>query len=320
MTITLPGLMRADTAALRSTADRWDRVTAALDAAVDDQGRATRDLPNHWSSGPGAQAAQDANADLRARIGNAYWHCHQISLAVRGFAEDMEHFRRMLHAVVGDAERDGLRIDLASGRITGPFEAGPALIDSYVQQIAEILAGANAADQEGFGLVDGHILRDSAAPSGELLPLNEMFLASLSTSDAYYRALWWDAQHPVNQERAIAEHPEIVGASVGFPSGARDAANRLLLQRRHAELLTQRTQLLGRPGGQSPDQAYRDQLQQVDARIGAVDELQRRLDDPARPRAYLTGYQPGQETTAVLSDGDTEWDRTDVKLMGRWPE
>jgi hypothetical protein len=320
MTITLDGLMHADTAALLSAADRWDQVTAALDTAVEDQGQATRDLPNHWSSGPGAQAAQEANADLRARIGNAYWHCHQIALAVRGFAEDVEHFRRKLLGVVGDAERDGLRIDLASGRITGPFEAGPALIDSYVQRISEILAQANAADQDGVGLVDEHVLWDSAEPSGELRPLNEISLASLSTSDDYYRALWWDAQHPVNQERAIAEHPEIVGAGVGFPSAARDAANRLLLQRRHAALLTQRAQLLGSTAGQSPDQAHRDQLQQVDTQIGAVDQLQQRLDDPAHPKTYLTGYQPGQETTAELSHGDTKWDRTDVKLMGRWSE
>jgi hypothetical protein len=320
MTITLQGLMRADTAALSSAADRWDRVGAALDAAVEDQGRATRDLPNHWSSGPGAQAAQEANADLRARIGNAYVHCHQIALAVRGFAEDMVHFRQKLRGLVGDAERDGLRIDLASGQITGPFEAGTALIDSYVQQISEILTQANALDQEGAGLVNAHILYEGAAPTGDLRPLNEISLASLSTSEPYYRAMWWDAQHPLNQDRAIAEHPEIVGASVGFPSGARDAANRLLLERQHAALLTQRTQLLGSAAGQSPDQAHRDQLQQVDARIGAIDHLQRRLDDPARPKAYLTGYRPGQETAAVLSHGDTEWDRTDVALMGRWPK
>lgn len=318
MTITLQGLMHADTAALLSAADRWDRVSAALDAAVEDQGRATLDLPNHWSSGPGAQAAQEANADLRARIGNAYVQCHQIALAVRGFAEDMEHFRRKLRRLVGDAERDGLRIELASGQITGPFEAGTALIDSYVQQISEILAQANAVDQDGAGLVGAQVRHDGAAPPGDLRPLNEISLASLSTSEPYYRALWWDAQHPLNQDRAIAEHPEIVGASAGFPSAARDAANRLLLRRQHAVLLTQRAQLLS--GGQSPDQAHRDQLRQVDAQIGAVGQLQRRLDDPARPRAYLTGYRPGQETAAVVSHGDTEWDRTDVTLMGRWPE
>lgn len=316
MTITLQGLMHADIAALLSTADRWDRVAAALDAAVEDQGRATRDLPNHWSSGPGSQAAQEANADLRVRIGNAYGHCHQIALAVRGFAEDLEHLRRQLHGLVGDAERDGLRIDLASDRITGPIEAGTALIDSYVQQISEIVAQANAVDQEAVGLVDPHVLRDSAAPDGELRPLNEISLASLSGSDDYYRALWWDAQHPLNQERAIAEHPEIVGASGGFPSDARDAANRLLLQRQHAALLTQRSQILS----SLPDQAHRDQLRQVDTGIEAVDQLQQRLDDPARPKTYLTGYRPGQETAAVLSHGDTKWDRTDVKLMGRWPE
>ena len=316
MTITLPGLMHADTAALLSAADRWDRVSAALDTAVEDQGRATRDLPHHWSSGPGAQAAQEANADLRVQIGNAYLQCHQIALAVRGFAEDIEHFRQKLHAVVGEAERDGLRIELATGQITGPFEAGTALIDSYVQQISEILSQANALDQEGAGLVDRQTRYGGAAPTGDLLPLNEIALASLSTSDPYYRAMWWDAQHPLNQDRAIAEHPEIVGASVGFPSGARDAANRLLLERQHAALLTQRAQLLQR----APDPASRDQLQHVDTQIAAAGQLQRRLDDPARPKTYLTGYRPGQESTAVLSRGDTEWDRTDIGLMGRWPK
>jgi hypothetical protein len=320
MTITLHGLMHADTAALRSTADRWDRVTAAVDAAVDDLGRATRDLPYHWSAGPGAQAAQQADDDLRVRIGNAYWHCHQIALAVRGFAQDIDHFRRVLRDLVGDAERDGLRIDLATGQITAPVEAGAALIDSYVQQISAILVRANDADLRGTEKVDPHVLRDARAPTGELRPLNEIGLASLAGSTESYQALWWDAQHPVNQERAINEHPEIVGASAGLPSRARDAANRLLLQREHAALLTRRSQLLGSSAGRSPDQAQRDQLGQVDARIGAVDRLQRRLDDPARPQAYLTGYRPGQEGEAVLSDGAAEWDRTDVSLIGRWNE
>jgi hypothetical protein len=327
MTITLPGLLHADTATLRATADHWDQVVASIDATVEDLGGATRELPDHWSSGPGAQAAQDKSAELRVRIGNAHHRCHQISLAVRGYAEDLEHYRTMLHDVVAEAEGKGIRIDLAGGQLTAPVDLalGPDGVQAYARQISEILAKANESDQEASKIVRFHTLELRETPSADMRGLDEIALADFPRDTAGYRALWWDAQHPMNQERAINEHPELIGPAEGLPSSARDAANQVLLQREKESLLARREQLRaaqGAAGGHSPDQAHQEvyrQLGDVEARLGSVAHLQQRLADPAQPKVYLTGYQPGAEQQAVLTDGDPEWDRTDIALTGRWP-
>ena len=75
MTITLQGLLAADAGRLFEVAGRWDRLALALDAAVEDVGWDTRDLPNHWPAGPSSRAARDKLADLRVQLGNGHGHC-----------------------------------------------------------------------------------------------------------------------------------------------------------------------------------------------------------------------------------------------------
>ena len=306
MTITLQGLLHADTATLRSVADRWERLVAAIDTTVEDLGRTTQDLPHHWSSGPGAQAAQQKRADLRAEVGNAHRYCDAIGHAVRAFADDLEHYRRLLHGVVAEARDRGFTIDLESGRITAPIQplgsAGPS-IDGYVAQIGEILAKASAADDQAATVLTGNLAGEldlAGARPPDYLEVDPYALSVAAPAD---RAAWWHAQHPLIQERYVAAYPEVVGAAEGLPSKDRDAANRILLQRRRAELLAAAQRLDTAQHG-----AGSQALAGVDAHLAAADSLQRRLDDPSRPRSYLVDYQPGDEQHAVPGAGGTEWD------------
>lgn len=310
MTITVQGLLHADTATLRSVADRWERLVAAIDTAVEDLGRTTQDLPHHWSSGPGSQAAQQKRAGLRAEVGNAHRYCDTIGHAVRAFADDLEHYRQMLHSLVGEAHERGFTIDLESGRITAPIQplgsAGPS-IDGYVQQIGEILAKASAADDQAAAVLGDNLAGEldlAASRPPDYLEVDPYALSIAAPAD---RAAWWHSLHPLIQERYIAAYPEVVGAAEGLPSKDRDAANRLLLQRRRAELLATAQRL-----DTAQDGAGSRALADVDTHLADVDSLQRDLDDPAGPRSYLVDYQPGDERHAVPSAGGTKWD-------GLWP-
>jgi hypothetical protein len=302
MTITLQGLLHADTATVRSVAERWERLVAAIDTAVEDLGRTTQDLPNHWSSGPGALAAQGRRADLRVEVGNAHRYCDAIGHAVRGFADDLEHYRQMLHGVVSEARGRGFTIDLASGLITAPIES-PGGADAYVAQIGEILAKANAANDRAAAILDDNVAGEVELASTRPPDYLQVDPYALSIAAPPDLASWWHGLHPLVRERYVAAYPEVLGAAEGLPSRDRDAANRILLLRKRDELLAARQRL-----DAVQDGAGSRALAAVDTHLAAVDSLQRRLDDPARPESYLVDYQPGDEQHAEPSAGDARWD------------
>jgi len=306
MTITLQGLLHADTATIRSVAERWERLVAAIDTAVEDLGRTTQDLPNHWSSGPGSQAAQSRRADLRIEVGNAHRYCDTIGHAVRGFADDLEHCRQMLHSVVSEARGRGFTIDLASGSITAPIEPSGAVgasADGYVAQIGEILAKANAANDQAATVLNGNVAGEvelATTRPPDYLVVDPYALSITAPADL---ASWWHSQHPVVREQYLAAYPDVLGAAEGLPSRDRDAANRILLRRKRDELLAARQRM-----DTLQDGASSRALAAVDTHLAAVQSLQRRLDDPARPGSFLVDYQPGDEQHAELSAGDAKWD------------
>ncbi|WP_127504248.1 hypothetical protein [Actinoplanes solisilvae] len=277
MTITLQGLLAADTARLIEISREWDRLAAALDTAVEELGRETRDLPHHW---PTSADAQDRGADLRAQLGTGYGHCAAIATAVREFAGEVEDNRRLLHGLVAEARGVGLWIDLVSGLITAPIGLA---VDAYAQQIAEIVARVNEADRRTVEALELHKYREEQVPPTEPPEYRERGVLALAAATPAERASWWRAQHPLNQERAILEQPEIVGAAVGLPDKDRDMANRLLLRRAKEDLRAHE--------GDGISQA---QLAII-RRLAAIDDLEQRAGG-----RRLVSYRPGAEQDAEL--------------------
>jgi hypothetical protein len=263
--ITLQGLLAADTGRLEDTARHWDRLATALDTAVEDLGRETRDLPDHWPAGPSSTAARQRLVDLRIQLGNGYGHCVAVAAIVREFAAAVEDNRRLLHGLVAEARRAGLRIDLWSGLITVPIEvaATQSTVDLYAQQIGQILARVVEADRRATAELAEHNYREQYVPDATRPEYDQTGLLALAGWEPRSQAAWWRAQHPLMQDRAIVEHPEIVGAAVGLPAQDRDSANRLLLRRTREELLARNV-----PDGQA-------QLA-VDRRLAALDDVERR--------------------------------------------
>jgi hypothetical protein len=295
--ITLTGLLEADTARVRAFAEHWFELAAALDTAVEDLGTATRDLPYHWSSGPGAMAAQERVARLQIQVGNGHQDCQAIAYAVRAFAENLEQNRQRLHEVVSEARSRGMGIDLESGQITAPVttDAGLGLaqsgVDAYVQQIADILARADAADRETVAFLSRH--EYYGLPSAVPPQPDPFALDVLADRPARQQAAWWEGLHPLLQEQLIAEHPEFVGALPGLPNRDRDRANRLLLSRAIQAAVADRNRIAA-----AQDDAGSRALSQADERVAATADLERRL---AAPGVRLIGYQPGDERNATTA-------------------
>ncbi|MFI6074612.1 hypothetical protein ACIA5C_23935 [Actinoplanes sp. NPDC051343] len=311
MTMTLSGLMAADTPAIRAVADHYERLAHQIDEAVGDLGTATRDLPNYWSAGPGSAAAAAQDADLRKRLSTAYDPVNWSARVIRDFADQLDRYRQMVHSVVGEAESKGFRVDLAGGSVTGAgplaggaapmagLQAAQASAAYYAQLLGDILDQANQSDlsaQFQLSQVDPGGAELPTVPADPQLPPNAT-AASFAPGDPQGLADWWQRIDPLSREDLVNRYPEAVGAAVGLPSRYRDAANRILLKRRHAQLLAEQQRLDEiRDGAGSPG------LQRVQMDLAATERLQ-------KADGYVVDYVPGNEQHTQLSDGnDPKWD------------
>lgn len=288
--ITLSGLIDADLASVRYVAERWLRLGEEIDAAVDDLGRDTRDLPNHWRSGPGAEAARARGTEVRTRVANSQQYCVLISAELSRFAAGLDGCRERALQVIADARARGLTVDVATGRITAPIEQG-GLVDGYARQIGEIVSQANDADRRTTESLARLRFAEQELPGAEPPRHDEVAVLAAATYDYETQSRWWRGLHPLQQERAIAELPEVVGAMGGVPPRDRDAANRILFRRYRDSVAASRP---ADPSGPA-DRA----LIEANDRRAAIAELEERL---AGPQPYLIGYEPGRERDAILSD------------------
>jgi hypothetical protein len=310
MTITLSGLMAADTGAIHAFADHLERVAHRIDEAVGDLGTATRDLPHYWSAGPGSEAAAAQDADLRQRLSTAYDPVNWGARLIREFADDLDQYRRMARGVVAEAEGKGFRVDPSSGVVTGAgplagstpmigLQAAQASAEHYAQLLADILAKVNQRDvdtQGGLSQVDPGGVELSSVPAQPQLPTNAT-AESFAQGTPAEVAKWWQVLDPLTREQLVGQYPDAVGSAVGLPSRYRDAANRILLQRRHAQLLAEQQKL-----DQMRDGAGGPGLQRVQMDLAATERL-RKAD------GYLVDYLPGDEQHTRLSAGDDpKWD------------
>ena len=305
MTITLPGLLAADTAAIRAFADRFERLAHLVDDTVAELSAATRDLPNYFSAGEGAAAARQHDADLRQQLATAYDPVDYSAHLIRDFADRLDQCRQMLHSVVSEAEGKGFRIDLPSGRVTAPpqpvapmigLQAAQSTVDYYVDLIDEIVTRADQADRDTQAslaqLGTGGLQLQTVLPKG-YLPYDGRAIAGMRPAD---RADWWHRLNPLTREQYATAYPDVVGAAEGIPSRDRDLANRIVLEQRRTQLLAQEQHL-----SDLHDGAGTPALQQVQLNLAATERLQRQT-------GYLVDYRPGDEQHATLGPGDAQWD------------
>jgi hypothetical protein len=311
--ISTHSVMKADTAALRAVAKRWLDVVDAVDDAVADIGAATRDLPYHWA-GADSVAAQERATRLRTQIGYAHDRCLTLSSALTGFADTLDDCRTQLRVLVDEAQTEGIAVDLEHGGVYAPLRPAvdyalyQSTIHSYATQLTEILERANAAEQRARAFFQGGTLREDESLPEHLDDhdrIDDDRRDALADGSSSWKVSELGWMHPLEKERLLDERPAQFGAVEGLPSEDRDRANRILLQQEKARLQDEQALLSAFADG-PPDPAGRagppnPALVAVTARLDAIDRLEKRLDDPRRPKAYLVDYQPGNELNTKVS-------------------
>ncbi|GIE92996.1 WXG100 family type VII secretion target [Paractinoplanes rishiriensis] len=305
MTITMRGLLEADLAGLRAVADRWEHLVRDIDGTVADLTAGTKDLPHHWT-GPAGQAAHERSIRLQVQVGNANVHCDSIRYAISRLADQLEEYQRRLNSVLNQAITVGLHVDEERGRVHIPYDAVPAAsvsggielaagptVNSYQLQIEEILSLANVADRDAAAVLAKHQMGETELPETELEPIHEDIVLATLFYSPDSRAQWWYAQHQLNRDRLTAEYPEVIGSGEGLPTGARDAANRLLLSRTRNELLARQAA--------TPDEAAGQAAVNADRTLSDIADIERRLAED--PDARLLNHYP-----PTIGKPDPRWD------------
>jgi hypothetical protein len=135
------------------------------------------------------------------------------------------------------------------------------------QDTAVALVTAGQADAAAASRLDELSVSGTAVPPSIDPP-------SCTTSPAEVRR-WWEALDPAQRRWLLATEPGRLGPLDGVPAGARDLANRLILD-------------------------------ELPARLPGLDALRDRLADGERTRAYLLRIDPAGEGQAVVALGDPD--------------
>lgn len=124
--------------------------------------------------------------------------------------------------------------------------------------------------------------------------------ASWPRPDAVYaNAAWWQSLSDEERRIAITEHPEWVGPRDGVPGAARDAANRILLQRARRDVVTDL--------GWARREGRSDLLLLLAARRQALESVASVLAQAAPPPRQLLMLDPrGGAVKAAVSVGDVD--------------
>ena len=272
---------------------RWHAVAAAWRRWAAWAGQVAAEFPPHlvrlaaaWSGSAATAAGEQLNR-LRRRLVLFRLVCWQADQAVSEFAAALDRARALLARAVAAAARGGLVIE-----DDGSVRGGPA--PAVSTDLAAALSVAERADADASARL-GRIATAAHVtprPPGPDRP-------DCTASPAEVRR-WWDGLTPAQQQWVLATEPGWLAPLDGIPAAERDAANRLLLDERRAEL----DRALGLAHG-------RERKRLSDLRHG-LDALDDRLAAADGPRAYLLRLDLTGEGRTVVALGDP--DRADNVL------
>jgi hypothetical protein len=124
---------------------------------------------------------------------------------------------------------------------------------------------------------------------------------------------WWDSLSLQEQNRMVAEHPEMVGNRDGVAAWARSKANIAMIPRDRQELLDQRTQLMqsipNDPTKPVP-QEIQDQINKINDKLAALDKIDGMMigadGKPLPNRQLLSLDMGGDKAKAAVASGDVD--------------
>ncbi|HEY0001357.1 MAG TPA: alpha/beta hydrolase [Actinoplanes sp.] len=276
MTAVLARLRVTDPARWREVARSWRQWASLAGRLAAELASCLTRLGAAWSGAAG-RAAVGRLAGLRRRLVLFRLLCWQADQAVSEIAAAVQRAR----ALLARAQAAGLTVD-DDGTARGTPPAGAAA------DLAAALAVAERADAAAAARLDRLVtlLRATAEAPGPERP-------DCAASPAAVRQ-WWTGRTPAERLWLLATEPGWIGPLDGIPAADRDAANRLLLDERRAELDRAIT-----AAGRGERHRLRELRQ-------ALDALSDRLAGDTGPRAYLLRLDLADEGRTVVALGDPD--------------
>lgn len=274
--VSLGALADARPEAWRAAAGGWRALADVVaDRAGSVDGVRTR-LTAHWR-GPAADSAQAALTSLalalRAVRGPAY-ACDQALCELAG---EVAPLRGAARAMAGSSVQVTVQESLLAAADAADARAvrrlGAAATDATA---ATSLAGASATGTGTTGTGT-----TGADPAAGAVPSQVPIQLPPAETDPAAVQMWWAGLAPADQQRLLATEPRRLGALDGIPVAVRDIANRQVLD----ELLAHT------PPGE---------------RQTVLDALADRLRRSEPARAYLIGFDPAGDGTAIVAIGDPD--------------
>jgi hypothetical protein len=230
-----------------------------------------------WS-GAAARAAADRITRLRRSLVVFRLLCWQADQAISEFATALDRGRALLSRAMAAAARGGLVID-----DDGTVRGGPAA--AVTPDLTAAISVAGRADAVAAARLEA-LVHDPARPPGPERP-------ACTATPAEVRR-WWAGLTPGEQRWLLADEPGWLAPLDGIPAGDRDAANRLLLDDRRAEV------------ERAAATAHGHELARLRGLRRGLDALADRLADGDGPRAYLLRLDLTEEGRVVVALGDPD--------------
>jgi hypothetical protein len=218
--------------------------------------------------------------------------CWEVDQALSEFAAALRRARVLLARALTTAAQAGLAVG-ESGRVGAPATraggiAEPTAARRAAADLTAALTVAATADAAATDRLTEVAVMSVTSPPPRPATLPDC----ITTPDEVSR--WWDTLTPAQRRWLVVTDAAWVGALDGVPIAFRDAANRLLLDRRQADLDTAALVAHGRD---------RHRLDELRRGLRALSDRLTRQDGP---RAYLLRLDLAGDGRAVVALGDPD--------------
>jgi hypothetical protein len=194
--VSLQDVLVFNTGPWLSAADGWRRLAAGIDDTEDQLTRGTRDLPEAWRSGAGAQAAAERATTHSARVRDMHAPVKSIGdqLELHGYA--MAALRTQAEQIIAEAKQAGYTVNISTLEITAPASAymggnldqtGRALA-ALASDLVSVLERARAQDAQTAGIVTANApAGQSSAAAGQAAAIDRAEELALKIKNPSYR-------------------------------------------------------------------------------------------------------------------------------------
>ncbi|GIG86622.1 alpha/beta hydrolase [Plantactinospora endophytica] len=318
-------VLRADPEPWRKAAADWDNLGRSLDERVDALVRSKKRMSGVWESGPASTAAGAHCDSLCKELDATYPPVLLIAQALAQHGNTVAELRARARELVEQGRAAHITV-----HPDGSMTADPAhTTESTARSLSHLVSARDAVLRQAAELDarTGKIIAENmpSASGPTTAQVDRSTVPARGTDPAAVKR-WWDSLSPAQRRYAMAEYPELVGSLDGVPVANRDIANRITLDRELDGRLERRAELDARearirnmveqgraaelyPGQHHPGtllaqrelREIADERGQINRTLPGLEQIDARLENPEKPRAYLIGLSTVDDGRAIVS-------------------